>query len=230
MPSKGKSNMSFDDEYNPPRGHRGIPRKSPFHFVGQLTYLNAAGKSQAVGFGSLLEYHTALCCIYRPDFLDIEEQLAPIRVRHGGVRATPYWFDFRLTLTSGKRIALAVKPEAKADRYVFREKMRAVTRVAVPSIADAVCVITERNIDPFQLANAKLFHAGRHPEEVMDAQVEAELLRLEQPVAIRDFLARCGIGSAGFWSVVRAIRTGIVQVAAGECITASSIISAQGGV
>lgn len=220
--------MSFDDAYIPPRGHRAITRKSPFHFVGQLTYLNAAGKSQALGFGSLLEYHTAICCIYRPDFLDIEEQLAPIRVRQSGVTATPYWFDFCLTLMSGKRIAVSVKPEEKASQYVFRERMRAVSRIAVQEIVDAVCVITERSIDPVLLANAKLFHAARHPEEVLDAQVAAELVRFETPLPIRDALHQSGIGSAGFWSVVRAIRAGIVQVAQGECITARSVIFARG--
>jgi len=217
--------MSFDDTYLHSRATRAIPKKSPFHFVGQMTFLNANGKSQAMEYNSLLEYHVAICSRYRPDVVDVEEQIAPIMVRHGTVRATPYWFDLRLTHRNGQRTAISVKPQRKAERHVFRAKMEAVARVATMEAANRVCVATERNVDPIELANAKLFHAARHPDPYMDKKVTVKLASLTEPMSIRDFLGACNIGSTGFWSVIRLIHSGAAKVLAVERITPRTIIA-----
>ncbi|QPM91419.1 hypothetical protein [Pseudooceanicola algae] len=220
--------MSFDDTYLPSRARRAIPRASKYHFVGQLTFLNAAGKSRALGFGSLLEYKAALCCIYRTDFHDLEEQLAPIMARTQGVAATAYWFDLRLTLASGQRIAISVKPEQVARTYKFQHAMQVIRHVAVPAMADHVHVVTERNIDPIRLSRVKLFHAARHPNPKLDLLVRSELAGMERPRTIRDFLDQTPVGRDGWWSVIRAIRSGIIVVADEEPITEHSIISSPG--
>ena len=216
----------FDDAYLKSRAHRAIPRKSPFHFVGQLSFLNGEGKSQAVGFNSLLEYHVALCCIAEPNFFDIEEQLAHIMVRRSGPVATPYWFDYRVTYKTGLRVAIAVKPEKEADTYKFRQDMQAIRAAAVPQVADQLCVVTERNIAPDILANAKLFHAARFPDDAIDPQVGAALNQLSYAMPVREFLAKCGVGSNGFWSVVRLIRAGAVVVRSPGPIDEHSLIVA----
>ncbi|WP_339636955.1 hypothetical protein [uncultured Sulfitobacter sp.] len=174
---------------------------------------------------SLLEYHVAICSRYQPDVVDVEEQIAPIMVRHGTVRATPYRFDLRLPHRNGQRTAISVKPQRKAERHVFRAKMVAVARVATMQAANRVCVATERNVDPIELANAKLFHAARHPDPYMDKKVTATLDALTEPMSIRDFLSACGVGSTGYWSVIRLIRSGAVKVAAVERITPRTVIA-----
>ncbi|WP_349295694.1 hypothetical protein ABEB22_14465 (plasmid) [Thioclava sp. 'Guangxiensis'] len=226
----GPVSGAFDDTYLHSRASRSITRKSPFHFVTQLTFINHSGKSQALGCASLLEHKVALCCIYRPEFRDMEEQLSRIMVRTAGVCATPYWFDFRLTLTSGKRIAIAVKPERESSTYAFRQKMEAIRNIAVPEIADHVHIISERNIDPVRLARAKLFHAARFPDPQLDMYVRSELIGLERPQSIKIFLAKTSLGGEGWWSVVRAIRAGVINVAAHEAITDRSVISLPGDV
>ncbi|SDI92125.1 hypothetical protein [Alloyangia pacifica] len=219
---------AFDDTYLHSRATRAIPRKSPFHFVTQLTFFNSAGKSQALGCASLLEHNAALCCIHLPDFRDIEEQVSRIMVRTSGVRPSPYWFDFRLTLTSGKRIAIAVKPEKERATYEFRRKLGVIRSVAVPEIADHVHVISERNINPIRLARAKLFHAARVPDPERDLFVRSELAGMDRPRSIREFLDQSPVGREGWWSVIRAIRAGIIEVANCEPITEHSIISNPG--
>ncbi len=214
----------FDDTYLPSRAKRKISRSSKLHFVGELTFLRRDGRSQAVGFGSLREHDTALCCIYRPDFLDIEEQLEKIMVRKTGTVATPYWFDYRLTLTSGRRIAISVKPERKAQTLTYQRTIEAVRAVAVPEIADQVNTITERNIDPTHLANCKLFHAARFPDEALDDRVTEALNQLDQPMPICMALDQAGIGPDGFWSAVRAIRWGDVEVMSRGIIDEHAVI------
>lgn len=214
----------FDDTYLPSRAVRKILRSSKLHFVGELTFLRRDGRSQAVAFGSRLEHDTALCCIYRHDFLDIEEQLDKIMVRKTGTVATPYWFDYRLTLTSRRRIAISVKYEKKARTLTYQRTMKAVRAIAVPEIADQVNTITERNIDPTLLGNCMLFHAARFPDEALDDRVTEALCQLDQPMTICTALDQAGIGPDGFWSAVRAIRWGDVEVLSRGIIAEHAVI------
>ncbi|QDY69414.1 hypothetical protein [Qingshengfaniella alkalisoli] len=89
---------------------------------------------------------------------------------------------------------------------------------------DRVCVISERDIDPVHLERAKLFHAARHPNQEMDLFIRSELAGLTRPIAIRELLRQSSVGKAGWWSVVRAIRPGIVDVVNWEPITERSVI------
>lgn len=214
----------FDEEYHRSRANRKMSKSSKCNFVGQLTFLRRDGTSQAVKFDSLLEHNVALCCIYRTDFRDLEEQLARIMVRKSGTKATPYWFDFRLTLQTGKRIAISVKKERKAQTAKYQAEIRAACAVAVPEIADQVNTITERNIDRSHLANCKLFHAARFPEESLDDRVAAALSHIDRPMAIHDVLEQAAIGPDGFWSAVRAIRWGDVEVCSRGVIDGNTII------
>jgi hypothetical protein len=214
----------FDENYFRTRAVRKITKSSKFHFVGTLTFIRRDGKSQEVGFGSLLEHDAAMCCIYRPDFLDLEEQLDKIMVRKTGTVATPYWFDYRLTLLNGKRIAISVKYAKKASTLEYQRTMEAVRAVAVPEIADQVNTISERNINPTLLANCKVFHAARFPEEVLDDRVKEALTQLDRPMAIHEALEQAGIGPDGFWSAVRAIRWGDVEVISHGIIDEHAVI------
>ncbi|WP_425074841.1 hypothetical protein [Sagittula sp. S175] len=189
-----------------------------------MTFLRRDGRSQAVGFGSGIEHDVALCCIYRPDFLDLEEQLEKIMVRKTGTVATPYWLDYRLTLTSGRRIAISVKFEAEARTLKYQRTIRAVRDVAVPEIAEQLNTVTERNIDPTHLANCKLFHAARFPEVALGDRVTEALSQLDQPMPIWMALDQAGIGPDGFWSAVRAIRWGDVEVMSRGIIDEHAVI------
>ncbi|MFW2588535.1 hypothetical protein [Sagittula sp. SSi028] len=214
----------FDENYFRSRAVRKIPKSSKLHSVGTLTFIRHDGKSQEVGFGSGLEHDAALCCIYHPEFLDLEEQLERIMARKTGTVATPYWFDYRLTLVGGKRIALSVKYAKKASTLAYQRTMEAVRAVAVPEIADQVNTISERNIDPTLLANCRLFHAARFPEEVLDDRVKKALTQLDRPMAIHEALEQAGIGPDGFWSAVRAIRWGDVEVLSRGIIDEHAVI------
>lgn len=210
---------------NPARSRavRPIPKSSKGHFVGELVFNGPVGP-QRLGFASLTEHNAAICLIYRPDFHDIEEQLAALHFSLPNGKPSHHFFDFRVTQKGGRRICISVKPERIAETYEYRAKMAEVKRAAIGNICDAVATITERNIHPVELHNAKLFHAARYPETEIDGLVLDALRRLSSPTSVNEFLLKAGIGGRGFYSVARAIRFGHAAVFAPEAIRGTTLI------
>lgn len=205
------------------RARRKIPKSSRGHFVGELVF-NRGEHRQRLGFASLYEHNAALCFIYRPDFLDIEEQLAALPyVRPNGKNAV-HFFDFRVTFKGGRRVCISVKPERIAQTYAYRATIDCIRKAAVGNICEEVLTVTQRNIDPVELHNAKLFHSARDPEPALDARVNAGLKNIQGPVRICDFLENIELGGIGFRSVARAIRFGQAKQFNREKITGRSLI------
>ncbi|CUH77912.1 hypothetical protein TRM7557_01644 [Tritonibacter multivorans] len=207
----------------PSRAKRTIPKSTRRHFVGELVF-NRAGHRQRLGFASMYEHNAALCFIYRPDFLDVEEQLASLPFVLPNGKKSEHFFDFRVTFKCGRRVCISVKPERIAQTYQYRAKMDCIRQAAIGNICDEVRTFTERNIDPVELHNAKLFHSSRDPEVELDARVIAALQLVTSPVRISDFLAEIGLEGVGFRSVARAIRLGEAKLFNREKITGRSLI------
>ena len=207
----------------PSRAVRPIPKSSKKHFVGELVF-NHGEHRRRLGFASMYEHNAALCFIYRPDFLDIEEQLASLPFVLPNGTKSEHFFDFRVTFTCGRRVCISVKPERIAQTYEYRAKMDCIKRAAIGNICDDVRTVTERNIDPIELHNAKLFHSARDPEAELDARVIAALQMVTGPVRICDFLAEIGHEGVGFRSVARAIRFGQAKLFNREKINGRSLI------
>ncbi|MFP3344493.1 hypothetical protein R0J87_18610, partial [Halomonas sp. SIMBA_159] len=84
------------------RAKRAIPKSTKKHFVGELVFHRGESR-QRLGFASLYEHNAALCFIYRPDFLDIEEQLASLPFVLPNGKPSEHFFDFRVTFQGGRR-------------------------------------------------------------------------------------------------------------------------------
>lgn len=207
------------------RAMRKIPKKSQGHFVGETTFYRGS-ICQRLQYESLLEYQVSICAIYRPGFVDIEEQVGGVVYRRANGKRGDYTFDFRLTHEGGQRIGIEVKPWRRAVQDWFRTKMRAIEAVAMPTMVDRVCIVTERHLDPVQLFNAELMHGSRHPEPEIDARVEDAASSVKEPTTISDFLAHTGIGAAGFRSVVRHLHRGTLTSVAAERIAPRSFLMA----
>lgn len=207
----------------PSRAKRPIPRKSQGHWVGQLVF-DLKGRPQCLGFESLLEYQTALCLIYRRDVADIEEQIASVSYKRQDGKVTSHHLDFRVTLVQGRRIGIAVKPEAIAMTSEFQSDIRAIRSAAVPHVVHDICVVTERNIHPVTLHNAKIFHAARRPQPEIDTIILEAANSSREPSTIRELLDRTGLKGTGFHGVARGIRSGAIMHVDGGRITGDSLI------
>ncbi|SCM66403.1 hypothetical protein [Donghicola eburneus] len=207
----------------PSRAKRKIPKRSKGHFVGELVF-NREEVRQRLGFASMLEHNAALCFIYRSDFWDIEEQLDALPFVLPNGKASNHFFDFRVTFKGGRRVCISVKPERKAQTFEYRAKIECVRKAAIGNICDAVLTVTERNIHPTELHNAKLFHSARDPEPALDARIIAGLSALEGPIQVREFLTNVGLEGCGFRGVARAIRLGQAKLCNAEKITPQTLI------
>lgn len=208
------------------RAVRRIPKTSKKHFVGELVF-NRGDQPQRLGWGSLLEHDAALCMIYRSDFKDIEEQLAALPFILPNGNASHHFFDFRVTKKGNRRICISVKPEKIAATFEYRAIIAEVKKSAIGNICDDVKTVTERNIHPFRLHNAALFHAARDPEPQLDGDVVDCLKGMPNAISIEDFLETSGIGGRGFFSVARALRFGQAHLVNFERIQSCSLIESK---
>lgn len=211
----------------PSRAKRKIPKSSRGHFVGEAVF-NRCEVRQRLGFGSLIEHDAGLCLLYRRDVVDLEEQLAALPFVKPDGRASVHYFDFRATFLSGLRICISVKKEKIAQSYEYKAVMDCIKQAAIGNICDDVRTITERNICPTELHNAKLFHSARDAEPELDALITAGLKTLEGVVSIGSFLDTIGVHGAGFRSVARAILCGQAKMFDGGKITGRTLITRGG--
>lgn len=206
------------------RAVRTIPKASQGHFVGEFVF--GVEKPQRVGFESLLEFQTAICTVYRPGFVDLEEQLAPIAYRKPNGDIGHHFLDYRATFRSGLRIGIAVKTSERAARLKFRSEMQAVAEAAVPTVIDKLVVVTERNIHPVELFNAKLFHAARRPVPGEDEALADLHARLSAPVTVADLIHQGRHDGVTLFGVARAIHVGGLRLMRNERIVQSSFVVA----
>lgn len=207
----------------PSRAVRPVPKSSKGHFVGSFVFEGVHGP-QRLDYASMTEHNAGMCLIYRPDFLDLEEQLAALHFTLPDGKPSRHFFDFRFTQKGGRRICISVKPERIAVTPGYRAMMAEVKKAAIGNICEAVATITERNIDPVELHNAKLFHDARRPEREIDGMVLEALADVRGPMSINEFLLNIGIGGRGFFSVARAIRFGHAALFTPEPIRGKTLI------
>lgn len=206
------------------RAARAIPKASQGHFVGELVF--GVERPQRVGFESLLEFKTALCTVYRPGFVDLEEQLAPVFFRKPNGDIGHHYLDYRATFEGRIRIGLVVKPSHRAERSTFIAEVKAVADAAVPDVVDKLAVVTERHIDPIEFFNAKLFHAARRPVQEEDKVIDLLACRLRTPVTIEDLMAQGRHDGVTFFGIARTINRGGLRLLRKECIESRSVVVA----
>jgi hypothetical protein len=191
------------------------------HFTGAFVIGDDEG--EAMQFQSHTEMQTALVMLARPNVVGLENQVPFGWTHRDGTRKT-HFFDFRVSLSDGSRIALMVKQARKAAEAKFRAEMRWIAQQARPQVADRVSLITENDLDPIEVYNAELVHSVRIPDPEPDAAVRRVVAGLTGAARISDIVAACGCGGSGFRSVVRLIRTRELELATYERIDTASLV------
>jgi hypothetical protein len=206
------------------RAARAIPKASQGHFVGEFVF--GVQKPQRVGFESLLEFKTALCTVYRPRFVDLEEQIAPIAFRQPNGEIGYHYLDYRATFEGGIRIGIVVKPSHRAERLKFSAEITAVAEAAIPDVVDKVAVVTERHIHPVELFNAKLFHAARRPVEEEDKVIGHLASRLRAPTTVEHLMDQGRQDGVTLFGIARTIHRGGLRLLRKERIEGCALVAA----
>jgi hypothetical protein len=194
-------------------------RKS--HFTGSIVMGDEEG--QELEFESHTELQTALVMLARPEVISLENQIRFVGIDPNDV-ATEHVFDFRVSLRDGTRTALVVKHAVEAADPDFRAKMRCLAKQVVPDVADRVCLITERDLDPIEVFNAELIHSVRQPDPEPDAAVRRIVASLTGAAKIADIAAASGCSGNGFRAVVRMLRHHELELVSRERIAPESLV------
>ncbi len=175
-------------------------------------------------YESFLEARIMLVLMARPDVAQIDEQ-QQVNWRDQAGRLHWHVFDLVVTTTSGERIAVAVKPFAKAEKQKLAAKLAEIAKHIPRRFADRVALMTERSIDRIASFNGEALLAALHcPRTEADAAVERVVSSMAGAATIADIARAAGDAAAGFWAVVRLIANGVLKLVAHCRITASALV------
>lgn len=200
---------------------RNIDKSSAFCASGQVVIGTNPGR--LIQLESDLEYKVALILSVNPDLADLREQVCFVWSDHDG-KSRRHFFDFVTTNKNGERTAVIVKEASrlKSDRLQLEIKM--IGAQAVNGFVDRVIVVTQRDIDPVDLHNAKLMHETRHADLEADQAAETAISSLVGAASIADLTAALAMGSRGFRALTRLIRKQVLVLLCHEVVTHSSFV------
>ena len=205
----------------PPTADRSIKMGKKSHFTGSLVMGEEEG--QELELESHTELQTALVMLARREVISLENQVRFVGTGPNGADME-HVFDYRVSLRDGTRTALVVKRAVKAADPDFRAKMRCLAKQVIPDVADRVCLITERDLDPIEVFNAELIHSVRQPDPEPDAAVRRVIAKLTGAAKIADIAAASGGSGSGFRSVVRMIRRHELELVSRERIAPEALV------
>lgn len=159
-----------------------------------------------------LERKAALFLLTHAKVADLQEQPPAVEwLDAAGVRHR-HTFDFLATLADGRKLAIAVKPKAIAERKRFSEQLAMVASQLPRGFAHSVLLLTDADLPRDLVHNATLLNQARR---AADADLDAFMKRLadENPGAsIRELVEASGRGGQAFRSIVRLVSYGILKM------------------
>lgn len=174
-------------------------------------------------YHSRTEHDAIMAHMYRPETRDLREQVKfEWHDEAGEVRS--HYFDFVQHTTDGRKLAYMVKAAARV-RGSFAEKAPIIACQAIDRGGyDDVRLLTEKDIDPVELANAMLIHGSRRPDPVPDEAAARAVDMLEAAVTVGELVLRIGHHGMGFRAIVRLIGRGVLRLRDDERVTYASVV------
>lgn len=165
-------------------------------------------------FESLLEKACVEILRVDPRVSEIFDQPPAVTYLDSAGKLRHHTFDFLARCHNGRRIAIAVKPEAKLEKSRIEQVVEAI-RVQVGSrFADAFLVRTERHITRDKAYNARLILSSwhfRNKDHVQ--QITALVEDLKGAVKIADLMQRSGLEGHAMRAIACLIGDGVLRLA-----------------
>ncbi|MCE6950297.1 hypothetical protein LAZ29_05115 [Cereibacter sphaeroides] len=206
-----------------PASHR-IDRKVANASTKHCTVFAVLGDGPGTRFQA--ESHLEYCHLLRlaadPAVLSLREQ---VLFRFGVQEEDKHFFDMVATMTSGARIAYTVKPEVELRSREFLSHMQHVARqVSERRFATEVRLLTEVDLDPIDLHNAKVFAALRDGDPEADAAARACISGLAGALPLFELTRLTGLEARGYRALLRLLRSGELRLARRERISPTSLV------
>lgn len=215
-----------------PRGskaERNVPRASSGHCTAYAVL--GAGLGTELQAESLLEVHHFYVLNMLPNVAELREQ---VRFYYGWnpKKLRQHIFDVVAVLTTGERIAFAIKPEfrlnsSNQEKQDFEDEMRVVAWWAYKmDFADDVRILTEVDLNPIELHNAEILAAVREADPEADGAAWEILSSLppEGGQPLRELTLQTGMGARGYRALLRLLRYGQASMVKHEKISPKTLI------
>ncbi|RWR04141.1 PDDEXK family nuclease [Paenirhodobacter populi] len=213
----------------PSRAERSIANAA----TGHCTAFAVLGDGNGIRFQA--ESHTELLNLLilnaSPEVADLREQ---VLFSYGPKLEDHHYFDALAVHRNGRRIAYTVKPEAHLHRrrkddpkgLPFLERMQIITWwVRKQRFADDVRLITEADLDPVLVHNAKIIAAVREPDPEADGAAWLQVRHVIGARTLRDLTQSISMDARGYRALLRLIRNGRLRVQAGQRISPSILVT-----
>lgn len=186
------------------------------HFTGHVMVGPWPGRVLYVE--SLLEQKCALCLDTHPTTRTLREQVA-FEWHDEDRRCRVHYFDLFVEQTDGCEIAYSVKPEARLTEAFATEIAEIARQAKASGFVDDVRLLTDTDLDPVELFNAKLSYGMRKPDAVSDVATAAVLAEMTGVASLGELTDRIGLGAKGYRALIRCMRAGHLRATRHELIT-----------
>jgi hypothetical protein len=161
-----------------------------------------------------------------PSIADLQEQ---VRFHYGPRDEREHFFDVVAAATLGRRIACTIKPERWLASGRFLAEMQTIAYwVKKKAFADDVRLLTDADVDPVALDNARIVAAVADPDPEADAAARAAAAAIRGAVALRELVAATGLEARGYRAPLRLLRDGALDLLRHEPITPASLVRPRG--
>lgn len=211
------------------RSTRAIPTRSQASLRGAtVAKLPIDSYPRRIVFESKLEQRVLYLILARSDVHDVWDQPPAIEYRNAKGALKRHTFDYLVTLTCGKRLAVAVKPSARADRTRFREELALIQAAAPAGFADEVVLVTERQFTRGAATNAARLHEFRRIADPDADNIVRQLISDQAAdISIADLVLNSGLEGRGYRAAFRAIYDGFADADQNAEITPTTRVTAR---
>jgi len=220
----------FGGPYVPPertRATRMFPARSRASARGfVLAKLRSGAAWRQLIFESHLERTCLLVVLSQPGVVDIWDQPPQITYRNQTGKRKAHTFDFLVTLDSGNRIAIAVKPGELVERNGFDREFALIRAQTAKHFADHALLVTDSSFSAAEVRNAELLHMFRQVEDAeADEAVQQVLRGMNCEMSLGQVVAATCLQGRAFRAGFKAIFDGVVFTDLSRSITESSMLS-----
>ncbi len=156
------------------------------------------GVPKAYYFDGESEWAVAMEALLDPDLYALDVQLPFFRFRHskrGRVTFPKHYFDLRITLRNGFRLAIYVKNGSRLSRPETQDEISAIENAMPEDLADEMAVVNADDYTrPFRINLHEFWIAWDDPDDQADAHVE-ERARSCSYWSAQDLISKCDLPS-----------------------------------
>ncbi|MCF2872893.1 hypothetical protein L0664_17640 [Octadecabacter sp. G9-8] len=198
----------------PSRATRRIAKRSKSSSRGGIVvHLPGWARPRIVYFESKLEQRVLFLLLARGDVIDLWEQPPSITFWDEGGRRRTHFCDFLIRLSSGRRVAIAIKPAKLASRISFVRDLQCIRAAMTEDFADDLVLITDQDFTKAEALNAERFHEfSRSRNEMAFERLRDVIRSISFPTSVGALAKSLDAGDQSFRTVFIAIYEGLLSV------------------